>query len=800
MIHTEVNTNPFPGLRPFNEDENYLFFGRESQVDELIHKLSANKFLAVVGTSGSGKSSLVNCGLFPALHGGYMPSAGSSWRIAKFRPGHDPVREMALALAEKGVLFNKDKMGAIPLSSIIMTNLQRSKLGLTETYKQARLAPNENLLVVADQFEELFRFRKLRKDYQANGSGHLDNASAFVNLLLSAAQQTEVPIYVVITMRSDFLGDCSAFRGLPEAINQGQYLVPRMKRSERKKAIAGPIEVAGAGLTDRLLMRLVNDVGDNPDQLSILQHALNRTWAEWEQEGKPDQPIDLEHYNKIGTMSAALDQHANRAYKELETARAKKICEKMFKALTDVGLDSRGVRRPTKLGKLCEIIEAKEEEVVAVIDVFRKPSRSFLMPPAGRPLDKETIIDISHESFMRIWKRLIKWTEEEQESVRTYQRLSDAAMLYKQGKSSLLGDPYLQFALNWKKTQKPNAAWASRYDDNFDEVLNFLQKSKENWLKEEEERKTKEMLEQRRKEEEQKRKEEEQRKKTRRARQLALIVGVAFLVSAGLAIWGYIQKANAEQAAKDAKAYSDKLIENENKIKQYFGGSVDLDKIIMVSSLQDSIRQMETNGTTDAALLGMYQNLRDNYAEYLKDSLPAINKKIRLLGSFNSLLEQKNSNIVPFGELINNWKEFVSYKRKTPQADSAMAMEATVEAYAAQNATILDMEDFITTKSIPGDMSMPTVTTNIFQPGTIYLWARVNAPKEEILTVKWYSDKRPLNSDEIIIDVPNTTERGYRIRHQQTYTRERIGKANEVRLYNGNNDLIGRKVFEIIGY
>ena len=100
-----VRTNPFPGLRPFREDEEYLFFGRENQVDAMVDKLADTHFLAVVGTSGSGKSSLVNCGLRPALRQGLMARAGTAWRMAQFRPGNDPIGAMARALAKDGVLF-----------------------------------------------------------------------------------------------------------------------------------------------------------------------------------------------------------------------------------------------------------------------------------------------------------------------------------------------------------------------------------------------------------------------------------------------------------------------------------------------------------------------------------------------------------------------------------------------------------------------------------------------------------------------------------------------------------------------
>src|SRR6059058_4897190 len=100
MIQSKEITNPFPGLRPFETDEYRLFFGREGQSDELIARLQRSHFLAVVGTSGSGKSSLVRAGLLPALRGGMMTEAGSGWRIAIMRPGNDPIGNLAATLAE----------------------------------------------------------------------------------------------------------------------------------------------------------------------------------------------------------------------------------------------------------------------------------------------------------------------------------------------------------------------------------------------------------------------------------------------------------------------------------------------------------------------------------------------------------------------------------------------------------------------------------------------------------------------------------------------------------------------------
>ncbi|HSS51222.1 MAG TPA: hypothetical protein VLX28_19955, partial [Thermoanaerobaculia bacterium] len=211
-----VRLNPFPGLRPFEPDEDYLFFGRERQIDELLKRLRTTRFLAILGTSGSGKSSLVRSGLIPSLYGGGMTRAGSSWRVAILRPGVDPTGNLATALAAPEALGGDDLQRAF-----FETTLRASKLGLVECVRQARLRERDNVLVLADQFEELFRFKQ---------SGGHDEAVAFVKLLIEASRCPDLPLYVAFTMRSDFLGNCMEFAELPEVVNEGLYLVPRMTR------------------------------------------------------------------------------------------------------------------------------------------------------------------------------------------------------------------------------------------------------------------------------------------------------------------------------------------------------------------------------------------------------------------------------------------------------------------------------------------------------------------------------------------------------------------------------------------
>jgi uncharacterized RDD family membrane protein YckC len=467
--------NPFPGLRPYNEDEQHLFFGRERQVDRMIDKLGPHRFLAVVGGSGSGKSSLVNCGFKPALRRGLLAAAGTSWRMAQIRPGGNPIRALACELSAPGTLF-ENVSNDLPLADMLEGTLRLSSRGLVEIYRQARLPAGTNLLVVVDQFEELFRFRSA-----AGASyGPSPDTTAFIRLLLESAAQPDYPVYIALTMRSDFLGDCVQFDGLPEAINEGQYLVPRLTRDERRSVVEGPILSGGAVISPVLLTQLVNDVGDNPDQLSILQHALNRTWAKWKFDSRSQGPISLEHYEAIGTMARALDQHADRAWKELSTPRLQALCERAFKALTDRGTDQRGIRRPLRFANLCAIVDAADPaELIEVLKPFRKLSRSFVMPDEKAPIGPDTWIDISHESFMRLWTKLRDWADQEAESAREYRRLSDRAVGHFRHpeKYGLLQDPDLQSALDFETARHPTASWAELYGGGFDEVTRFLRES-----------------------------------------------------------------------------------------------------------------------------------------------------------------------------------------------------------------------------------------------------------------------------------------------------------------------------------
>ncbi len=588
----ELPENPYPGLRAFEYPEHFLFFGREGQAQEVAARMQQSHFVAVVGTSGSGKSSLVRAGLLPLLHGGMVHQTGSRWRIGIMRPGEAPIRNLARALVYPENFSSGEPRFQEDETEIAITDsvLRRSGVGILDFFRSKNIADDENLLIVVDQFEEIFRFG------DRSGIQDSDEAIAFVKLLLEATNDPNNRIYIIITMRSDFLGDCAEFRDLPEAINRGQYLIPRLTRDQLRSAIESPALVMDAMISPALAGRLLNDleIEQNQsadlrermlrDRLPVLQHSLMRTWEEWSKLNTPNEQIEIKHYEdpKVGGMANALSLHADEAFNEL-SANQQLIAEKIFKSLTDTDFEGRQTRRVTSIRELSAVTETKKEEVIEIINVFRREGRTFLMPPPHFPLNEETRIDISHESLIRNWEYLKTWVREEADDAWQYRKICEDAALYKTDDASLWAGRALELALEWKDRFNPTSAWAARYQSLTEEEQREIaelrrispanEKARRKEIVESRFQQSMFFIEQSEQEENRVQAEKEGyirnlQRQRRNLRIAAALSGILMLASMGLAIYAFSMKAAADAAKANAESALTQAKTSEEKEKK----------------------------------------------------------------------------------------------------------------------------------------------------------------------------------------------------------------------------------------
>ena len=481
-------------------------------------------------------------------------------------------------------------------------------------------------------------------------------------------------------MRSDFLGDCSQFRGLAEAVNEGEYLIPRLNRNQRRLAIEGPVKVGGKQIEARLVQQLLNDIGDDPDQLPILQHALMRTW-EYHEKGGGQGNLDLEHYEATGGMQEALSRHADEVYDELPTDEDRKYCEKIFKALTERVSEGRGIRHPMAMGELAEVVGADDpRKLVPIVEAYRAAGRTFLMPPDSIELGPKVVVDISHESLMRVWGHLVNWVDEEAQSARIYRRLADTSLLFKENKAGLYRDPDLQISLAWRDQNNPTEAWADRYYPGFIAAMAFLEQSHETSIAEEKARE-----EARRRELEQARRLAEEERKSGALWQklvwtfgfavLAITVGLIVIINSRATIRDNLSRVNLKEANRlanenrqdEAIALLAKTIE-ENPT--YTPAGVRLVSVLEHTALPRRIEKIhsatgfEVGNSPDSIILDAVNGFIAEMG--VKDDL----NRYRLLGlKGNEIYSHTTTNRVWNGRIAENGSYFAFGERNAEQGE-----------------------------------------------------------------------------------------------------------------------------------
>jgi tetratricopeptide (TPR) repeat protein len=485
---------PFPGLRPFDYADHPFFFGRTSQVHALYRLCDRSRFVAVVGSSGCGKSSLVRAGLRPFLDRESREAGGRTWSWVELRPGGAPLGRLTdalTALAPAELDGGRSERSA--LRARIAYDLHESSFGIGEALSRIDELGGASILLVVDQFEELFRYAVVSED-ASDELRSRDEAAQFVQLLLEATRAPDRDVRVLLTMRSDFIGDCARFHGLPEAVSATQFLVPSLTRDQIEEVIRKPIEKAGGSIEPELVERLLNDCSGETDQLPVLQHCLARLWERAglnRSAGDTGRHLTSEHYRAVGRIGGALSQHADEILRGLEGADL--AVEQVFRALSELDKEGRATRRALPFSQLLAETGVPELDLRRVVDRFRADDCSFLVPSLSQApsLAPETRIDVGHEALLRRWARVSRdveatladdpnaagWLRAEERDGHTYRSLLTFIEAARRRKPELNRQ---QFRENWAwwRARPRTEAWAKRYGGAYERVAQLFADSR----------------------------------------------------------------------------------------------------------------------------------------------------------------------------------------------------------------------------------------------------------------------------------------------------------------------------------
>jgi len=400
-LNQEVR-NPYKGLRSFEEVDSPDFFGRDQLVQRFLARLAprdfdtGERFLVVVGPSGSGKSSVIKAGLIRALRKGAIPGS-EDWFIVEMTPGKHPLEELETALLRIAIKTPED----------LLVQLQADAHSLVRVLRQSLPGVEDEILLVIDQFEELYTLVEDENERKY-----------FIMLLTEAIQDPHSPLRVVITLRADFYDRPLQHSQFGELVREAVEVVLPLNADEMERAICGPAEVVGIRMEPALVARIVQEVGDQPGTLPLLQYALTESF-----ERREENLMTLAAYQVSGGVLGALGRRAEEIYTGLDKAE-QEMTRQLFLRLVTLGEGSEDTRRRVQLSEIEALLGHSSVTFNPVIEQY---GRYRLLTFDHDPATRTPTLDVAHEALLREWPRLRGWLDESRDDIRMQRLLAVAA-------------------------------------------------------------------------------------------------------------------------------------------------------------------------------------------------------------------------------------------------------------------------------------------------------------------------------------------------------------------------------------
>jgi WD40 repeat protein len=451
VVHPVSQRCPFLGLLPFSTEDGALYFGRDAEVQSTLNALQDSSVIAVVGDSGSGKTSLVQAGLVPALQRGRFYSDDGwiqSWRVAVCRPGESPFAEMANALPDLELGLSTSER--LKLRDQCELSLRAGPEGLANCLGMLSARRGQHTLLVVDQFEELFTLTRKREKRQE-----------FVTSLVTAARSRgPYGVRLLLGLRSDFYSQCLEYPELIEWVSQHQVVLTRPTQQQLRNVVERPSKASGLTFESGLVDRILRDVANEPGGLPILGHALLQLW-----ERRDGSLLTHRAYEDVGGVGGALKNHADNVFRSLNS-KGQVLARKVFVGLTHVGgavIETR--RRVSKdivlrLGADRQLAQEVLDKLLVerLLVVTRAPVSTSTSAGAlsGGGETEHDVVEVAHEALIRNWPLLQRWLDEDREAILIERRVQQAATEW----LAMNRDPH-QLYRGARLSQAE--AWADRY-------------------------------------------------------------------------------------------------------------------------------------------------------------------------------------------------------------------------------------------------------------------------------------------------------------------------------------------------
>ena len=382
--------NPYKGLRAFDEADETDFAGRDRLVDQLIEVLAANRLVAVVGPSGSGKSSVVRAGLLPALRKGRV--AGSDrWYATTVLPGANPFEELETALLRVAAERPADLLGV----------LESGSRGIARGVRHVAPQQDDEVLVVVDQFEELFTLADPAE------------VARFLDALAVAVTEERPRLRVVLTLRADFYDRPLRHESIGRLVRDATVAVLPLAADELEHAIVDPAASVGAEFEPGLVSEIVADVADQPGALPLMQYALTELY-----EQRVSGLLTRDAYRALGGVAGALARRADDLWLEMP-ADEQTVARRVFGRLVALGEGTEDTRR--------RALRSELGDEVAVAEVLDRFGHARLLSFDVDPQSREPTIEVAHEALIREWPRLREWLDEDRDGLRILRHLHTAS-------------------------------------------------------------------------------------------------------------------------------------------------------------------------------------------------------------------------------------------------------------------------------------------------------------------------------------------------------------------------------------